>query len=226
MSAALVPAHGGLAGDSYLQMIRTAVRAGEIGPHAFGAPIVEAAEETGRSRRRPAAVPLAAGVVAVLLGAGIMFAAQPWGSGGGSPTVTGPAIAAGSLDADTNRSLVPSASAVASATSPAKANPSSAPTRTPARTSGTTRTPAPAIFASWAAAPSPPTFRVKTVGGASCVLSATGRGTSRTFTAGAGGQANLTWNSPKWSPGTYAVTATCTLGGHSASTPTTTVVVP
>ncbi len=69
-------------------------------------------------------------------------------------------------------------------------------------------------------------FRVWTLTGAVCTITVPGRGTSRAFTAGSSGQGTLNWNQPKWDAGTYEVTATCTLGSQTASTPTTIVVVP
>ncbi len=108
-------------------------------------------------------------------------------------------------------------------TAPPTPTPTPAPTPTPTPEP----TPTPTLYVSWVVNPPvPPMLRVWTLPGAVCTVTVPGRGTSKTFTAGSNGQATLNWNSPKWDSGTYELTATCTLGPQTASTPTVTVVVP
>ena len=115
-----------------------------------------------------------------------------------------------------------------------------APTRKPASTPAPTQKPTPtptprptatptprAIFATWATDPPvPPAFRVRTLSGAVCQVTrvrsgATRKVTSPQFTANGTGLAVLNWTSVNWTSGrTYTLTATCTLAGKSATTPT------
>jgi hypothetical protein len=168
-------------------------------------------------------------VILVLVGTEVLSVAQP--------QQPGPGIGAVEPSEDASPLIASTAPATAQPTPKATPAPTKKPTPRPTKkpTPRPTKKPTPALFAAWvsvATPPVPPTFTVRTLAGAVCQIARIRQGGTTTrqspqFTANGAGTAVLAnWNTYPWNSGsTYLVTATCTLGGHSASTPQKTVTI-
>jgi hypothetical protein len=196
-------------------------------------PIVPPKE--ARPRRRRSALLVLGGLalvaVVALVGAGVLSAALSHQPGPGiDATASTPAIAAATASPTPKPTPTPTPKPTPKPTPrpTAKPKPKPAPTKRP--------TPKPpALFAAWVSITpgQPPVFTVRTLAGAACKVTRVRQGgttqrTSSTFTANAAGTAVLSnWTAYAWNHATtYQVTATCTVGTSSASTPQSTVTIP